>query len=222
MLQETERSIWQETTNLFDTKKYTFGNHWTYNFLNDPKRLGFVLSRYKFASKMIGNVEKILELGCSDGIGTSILSENCSSFVGVDLDCSAIESSRKNYPDSKQLFIHDDFMGKFYGKFDAVVSLDVIEHIHTDYENEYFSTILNNIKSNGVCIIGTPNITADAYASVASKLGHINLFSQERLVNNLQRYFKKIFPFSMNDEIVHTGFAPMSHYLVCVCCMPKL
>jgi hypothetical protein len=33
----------------------------------------------------------------------------------------------------------------------------------------------------------------------------------------MERYFHAVFLFSMNDEVVHTGFAPMAHYLIAVC-----
>jgi hypothetical protein len=29
----------------------------------------------------------------------------------------------------------------------------------------------------------------------------------------MTRYFQNVFVFSMNDEVVHTGFSPMAHYL---------
>lgn len=32
--------------------------------------------------------------------------------------------------------------------------------------------------------------------------------------NTMQRYFHNVFMFSMNDEVVHTGFHPMAHYLL--------
>jgi hypothetical protein len=32
------------------------------------------------------------------------------------------------------------------------------------------------------------------------------------------RYFHNVFLFSMNDEVVHTGFHKMAHYLLAVCC----
>ena len=28
------------------------------------------------------------------------------------------------------------------------------------------------------------------------------------------KYFENSFLFSMNDEVVHTGFGPMAHYLI--------
>jgi cyclopropane fatty-acyl-phospholipid synthase-like methyltransferase len=107
-------------------------------------------------------------------------------------------------------------MGKIYGRFDAVISLDVVEHIHQKYEDLYFKTIFDNLSSNGICVIGTPNATSAPFASPASQLGHVNLFSQERLQKTLQNYFYQVFAFGMNDEIVHTGFGPMAHYILCV------
>lgn len=67
-------------------------------------------------------------------------------------------------------------------------------------------------------MIGTPNITASPYASKASELGHVNLFTQERLISKLKESFHQVLPFGINDEIVHTGFSSMAHYLVCVAC----
>ncbi len=209
-----EKNLWDETTSLLGNEKVAFGRHWSYNFRNDPKRLGFVLSRYKFAAKMACKDANILELGCSEGIGATILAETAKSYTGVDLDNSAIETAKQNLPNLN--FIYDDFMGKQYGSFEAIVNMDVIEHIDPKFEEQFFETILKNLSENGICVIGTPNITADKYASEASKLGHINLYSQERLKNSLKKYFHQVFPFGMNDETVHTGFASMAHFIICV------
>src|SRR5262249_47894355 len=37
----------------------------------------------------------------------------------------------------------------------------------------------------------------------------------------LEKYFAHVFIFSMNDEVVHTGFSPMAHYLFALCSVPK-
>ncbi len=70
---------------------------------------------------------------------------------------------------------------------------------------------------DGVCIIGTPNISAHVHASPASREGHINLKSADTLKALLSRHFANVFIFSMNDEVVHTGFYPMAHYLIALC-----
>jgi hypothetical protein len=37
------------------------------NWHTDPKRLVFVLSRYKFVAKMLSGANRVLEVGCGDG-----------------------------------------------------------------------------------------------------------------------------------------------------------
>lgn len=211
-----EKNTWNQTVDLRGHYHYRLGYHWSYNFYHDPKRLGFVLSRYKFAAKIACKNAKVLELGCSSGIGAPILAEMAKDYTGVDFDEVAIQTAKTNLSDAKFSFLHDDFLGKTYGQFDAIISLDVIEHIQPPYEDLYFQTILDNLSSHGICVIGTPNITSAQYASSASQMGHINLFSQERLQKSLKTFFHQVFSFGMNDEILHTGFGPMAHYIICV------
>lgn len=103
-------------------------------------------------------------------------------------------------------------------EFDAVVSLDVIEHILPTMENKYCEVICTNLKKDGIAIIGTPNIGMNAYASAASRKAHINLYDQKRLYELMSRYFSNVFIFNMNDEVVNMGFNPMSCYVFALCC----
>ena len=69
------------------------------------------------------------------------------------------------------------------------------------------------LPNNGVMITGTPNISAAQYASECSAVQHINLKSQQTLRTLMERYFENVFLFGMNDEVLHTGYGPMSHYI---------
>lgn len=217
----SEKLLWNDVTESLGDLRCSWDDHWSFNFRNDPKRLGFVLSRYKFSAKMICKNVDVLELGCSCGIGAPILGEKAKSYLGIDLDEQALRNAQSQFSDPKFRFIYDDFMGKTYGVFGAVVSLDVIEHILPEYEELYFQTIMNNLGRDGMCVIGTPNITSSPYASECSKLGHVNMYSQERLMLAMKKYFHQVFAFGMNDEIVHTGYAAMAHYIFCVGCHRK-
>ena len=99
------------------------------------------------------------------------------------------------------------------GEFDAAYSLDVIEHIEREREDQFLANLCAVMKPHGVVIIGTPNETAAPYASEWSQRGHINLKVHDELRALMSRYFENVFIFSMNDEVVHTGFSPMAHYL---------
>jgi hypothetical protein len=41
------------------------------------------------------------------------------------------------------------------------------------------------------------------------------------LKKTMQQFFHNVFMFSMNDEVVHTGYHPMAHYLLAVCAHRK-
>ena len=88
-------------------------------------------------------------------------------------------------------------------------------------EHDYLVNLRDSLVPEGVLIIGTPSIESQAYASPPSKAGHINCKSGPQLKALLQSYFGEVFLFSMNDEVVHTGFAPMAHYLFALCAAPK-
>jgi hypothetical protein len=65
-----------------------------------------------------------------------------------------------------------------------------------------------------------PSLESQTYASPQSKEGHVNCQSGDELKKNLQGYFENVFIFSMNDEVIHTGYYPMAHYLLALCCRP--
>jgi hypothetical protein len=67
-------------------------------------------------------------------------------------------------------------------------------------------------------VLGMPSLESQAYASPQSKAGHVNCKSGKDFKGLMQRYFDQVFLFSMNDEVVHTGFYPMAHYLIALCC----
>lgn len=214
----SEANVWQQVKDLLGNEHMNLGYHWSYNLRQDPKRLGFVLSRYKFAAKMACQAANILELGCSEGIGTPILSEFARSYTGVDLDTQAITEAQENWGSPQHRFVAGDFMGQSYGSFEAVVSMDVVEHIYPEHDALFWKTVHLNLAEEGVVMIGTPNITSAAYASEASQKGHVNLYSAERLETNMKNICHNVFLFGINDEMVHTGYHPMCHFLVAMGC----
>lgn len=217
-----EDDNWGKIKKHIGSQRIELGTYYTYNLLHNPRHLLFSFSRYKFATRLIGESPKanILELGCNEGLGTLLLTGGIHNITGVDFDKDAIQWAKNNLEkdNSNMVFKYDDFLGKVYGKFDAVVALDVIEHISKEKEIDFFRTLTSNLKDDGYCIIGTPNITASQYSSEPSRMGHVNLFSAERFRDTAREHFKNTFLFSMNDEVVHTGFYPMAHYLLLLGC----
>jgi hypothetical protein len=73
-------------------------------------------------------------------------------------------------------------------------------------------------RERGVAIIGMPSLESQPYASEQSRLGHVNCKSAPDLKALMEDFFHNVFMFSMNDEVVHTGFHKMAHYIFALCC----
>ena len=225
LIEFNEKSKWEEHKKLFIHEEIKLGPTYSYLLIHNPRGLFFTLARYKFSSRLIGSEPKkrILEMGCNEGIGTLFFSENLHDITAVDFDKEAIEWAIKNLGTKKKniKFIHDNFLGKHFGTFDAIVLIDVIEHIYKKNESLLFTSILDNLTDHGICIIGTPNVSASKYSSKTSEAGHVNLYSPERLRDLMRGFFSNVFLFGMNDEVVHTGYYPMCHYIFCLGCGKK-
>jgi hypothetical protein len=188
----------------------------SYSLLNDPKHLAFVLSRYKFCSKMLEGRKRVMEFGSGDGIGLPIIAKAVGEVHCVDWDERHISSIRRrllpHFPNI-HLHQHDLNEGPIDFPLDAIYSIDVIEHIDPAKEDRFMQNVISTLATDGVMITGTPNISASSYASPCSAIQHINLKSHQTLRALMERYFENVFMFGMNDEVLHTGYGPMCHYI---------
>lgn len=183
---------------------------------DDPKLLGIVLARYKFVAKMFEGMESVLEVGCGDAFGTRIVEQVVSLVVATDADPIFINDAierNKVFERRSPLIVHNILSGPVIAdSFDGAYALDVLEHIQQAQENTFVANIAASLKPHGACIIGTPSAESQSYASPRSKAGHVNCKSGPALAALMRRYFENVFLFGMNDETLHTGFAPMCHY----------
>lgn len=97
----------------------------------------------------------------------------------------------------------------------------MIEHIYPHEEHDFVENVVGSLTMQGVLLIGTPNLTASGFSSKYSVAAHVNLKDAKALRDLCLHWFHNVFLFGMNDEVVHTGFQPMSHYLWALCVGPK-
>lgn len=187
----------------------------------DPVRLVFSLSRYKFVAKMFDGFSSVLEVGAGDGFKSPIVNQFCKKLTISDIEIkNKIDFDQINFTKTK-FIIHDFIKHKLKKKFDGIYSLDVLEHIEKKYEKKFIKNICSSLKKDGTLIIGMPTLESQIYASKWSKVGHVNCKTKKELKNFLGNYFNNIYMFSMNDEVVHTGYDSMSHYIFALACNKK-
>lgn len=217
----SERSCWTEVTEMMETPEVALGRYVGYWFDRTPRRALYCMSYYKFACKMIGKNKRVLDVGCSEGLGTWMLAKECGFAHGIDSDEVAIDVARANWQGGQVSFACQDFLQTPPAKYDAVVNFDVIEHILPENAHHFLARMAANVAHDGIVLIGTPNLEAQKYASAVSRAGHVNCYSGERLEEELGQHFHHVFLFVANDEVVHTGFRPTANYLLAMGCRKR-
>ena len=207
-----------------DQNRTRLGLMINYAWADDPKRLTFTFSRYKFVAKMLEGRDRVLEVGCGDGFVSRVVAQSVGSLTITDFDPVFIQDA-KALADPKwpmDARTHSILAGPVQpGGFDAAYSMDVMEHIQPADEDSYLANICASLTDHGVAIIGMPSLESQDYASKASKEGHVNCKTAPDLKAALDRHFHNVFSFSMNDEVVHTGYHKMAHYIIAMGVTPK-
>ncbi|MCK5332359.1 class I SAM-dependent methyltransferase [Candidatus Parcubacteria bacterium] len=112
---------------------------------------------YQSAIEKLTADNLVIEIGCGEGYGTSLLSKNVKRIIGIDIDQNTIKHASDKYASENCVF--QQFNGTKIphnsNSFDVAVSFHVIEHVRDDYN--FISEIYRVLKSGGILIISTPN-----------------------------------------------------------------
>jgi 2-polyprenyl-3-methyl-5-hydroxy-6-metoxy-1,4-benzoquinol methylase len=114
-------------------------------------------SRYAYAATFVKPDGSILDFGCGTGYGLQQLASRTKSLcVGVD-KLEAVAYAQERYPAPNIQYVAADITkpGARFGKFDMIVSFDVIEHL--DDIDTYVANISAQLRDDdSIAIISTP------------------------------------------------------------------
>ncbi len=109
-----------------------------------------LIAYHEAAARISGEV---LEIGCGEGYGISILSPHCTRYTGVDKFPTTI-AQKPEHVTILQMNV-PPLTGLASGSVDFVVSFQVIEHIEDD--SKFLQEIHRVLKPGGKLIMTTPN-----------------------------------------------------------------
>lgn len=195
-------------------------DHEALSFRENPFDFFLILARYKFAARLLKKTQHVLDVGCALGSGSLMLRNFAGKVTGADFDSEVIERNRKTFKDLDRLdFMQLDLL-KVSGKhptFDAVVSMDVIEHFKEEQIPAVAKAYADLTKDGGFAVIGTPNLLSQPYASKRRLETHLCEMDPDQFTKFLEPHFRQVFLFSMTDEVVSTSFNKMAWYLMALC-----
>jgi 2-polyprenyl-3-methyl-5-hydroxy-6-metoxy-1,4-benzoquinol methylase len=148
-----------------------------------------------------------------------VVSQQVRRLTGVDFDPIFISRAKQVNP-SGNFQVHDMLRGPVRESFDALYSLDVLEHIRPAKEDLFFRHCVQSARPDAIFIFGSPSLESQVHASKPSREGHVNCKTEPQLRASLSRHFGVVLLLGMNDEVLHTGFSAMCHYRLAVCALP--
>jgi hypothetical protein len=192
-------------------------------WIEDPRRFLFSQSRYKFVSKMLSGRRNVIEIGCGDAFNAPIVMQEVKQLTVTDFDPEFIKDAAARTPPEYPYAakVHNFLDGPIEGCFDAAYLLDVLEHIDAQDERRFLGNIMHCLTSDAIMIVGMPSLESQIHASAGSKAGHVNCKTAPDFKAFMGEWFHSIFMFSMNDELVHTGYHKMSHYNIVLAAHPR-
>lgn len=143
---------------------------------------------------------EVLDLGCGNGAFTAQLAREGYRMTGLDFSESGITLAKKNYPEAEfaQHDAQDPLPAGHTGKYDAVVSIEVIEHLLLP--RKLVENAVTALKPGGLFILSTPyhGYWKNLFLALTNKFdnhwhplrdyGHIKFFSRKTITELFKIY----------------------------------
>ena len=191
-----------------DFPRVVLGSMCSQRWRLDPKTLLFTLSRYKQVARMLDGCASVAEVGCGDGFAGELVEDVVGQLDRYDVDDRFCAEAGARRWDIAEWALPE--------KYDAVYSLDVVEHIAD--ADKALRHMAESLEPDGRLIVGMPSLESQRYASAQSRAGHVSCMTGGDLKAMLGRHMRNVFVFCMSDESLTTGFYGMAHYLIGVGC----
>jgi len=213
MKDENNLYQWNPVKEIMGNKEILLGRELSYQFVNNPRKILYTMSYYKFAAKMIGSRKKVLHVGCGEGLGTWLLAKECGYARGIDTDIDSIRVAMNTWTDKIISFEAIDFFLMKKEEFYGLVSVDLpLPH----EKSRFFKHITGYISHDGVAVIVTPNVISEQYVNSAGENGY-----WKQLLREMEQYFHHVFIFGATGEVIHTDFLMSSPYLILMGCRKR-
>jgi 2-polyprenyl-3-methyl-5-hydroxy-6-metoxy-1,4-benzoquinol methylase len=139
---------------------------------------------YELATRHLRPEDRVLDVACGDGFGVRMLAGHCAAVVGVDLDEASIELARSRDPDGEYLVEDATKMPFSDASFDAVLSMETLEHVPP---HPFLEEVGRVLVPGGLLMLSTPQ---SRLGDVPFTPAHEHEFSLEELTGLVGAHFE--------------------------------
>ncbi len=178
------------------------------------------LARYKFTHRVLeGNASSVLDYGCGTAYGSAFLANNGLKVFASDLGETELAAEWSKLKMIKNLeFVEHRYVPELREVVDAVVSLEVIEHLEKHLIPNYFETIAAVLNPRTeIFIASTPRMVPIEERSENRRRYHVQEFTYNGFRSLLQKYFTFVSVFSQNDTVISDQNPAMAWNYLAIC-----
>lgn len=178
---------------------------------NEKIYFGSSIVRYKHLLSFFKDKERgrVLDLGCSPGHNTMILTKLGFDVIGIDLNKFYLKKYNPNWLDKFNLIISDVEKVRLPfedNTFNYVIFTEVLEHIAITNPVVIFNDIHRVLKPGGLLYLSTPNVAN--WSNLLSLLSNKNIFwSPEIFYGSLDRHNREYTSEEVIQMLHDAGFA---------------
>jgi len=175
------------------------------NHLYQGSNLHRAFWRQKFISRFVGKNQRILEVGCGEGLLSLLLARSSNVVTGIDISDICVALANKNklrfaIKNADFLIMSATQIDFPSDSFDWVISVDVLEHLHPDDALDHLHEAARVLKKQGKYLLLTPNASAGKHAG--------DLHLKEYNLKELERLFS-VTGFTVRAPLFHF-FTPLN------------
>jgi 2-polyprenyl-3-methyl-5-hydroxy-6-metoxy-1,4-benzoquinol methylase len=112
--------------------------------------------RYRIAAAWAGG-RRVLDVGCGDGYGASLLAGVAASVLGIERDETTVAAARAKYAAANLRFAGDALESLPAGGFDLITCFEVVEHVDESEQQRFVAEFARLLAPGGVLLASTPN-----------------------------------------------------------------
>ena len=146
---------------------------------------------YQMAADYIRPNDKVLDVACGFGAGTSLLAKH-GRAVGIDVNRDAISACRQRYGerDGLEFILSDVYEMDFReSEFDLIVSVHTMEHLGDD--REFLARISRWLQPGGIFVLEVPLLLELPFKGIDTPLSpyHVREYKVPELLDSVSEHF---------------------------------
>ncbi|WP_019530928.1 methyltransferase domain-containing protein [Dasania marina] len=169
---------------------------------------------YELALQYLPQAGQVLDIACGGGYGSRMMASDKRSVTGGDIESEVIAEAKQQSKEYAQVsFCVTDVTAMQFGdaSFDAVVSMETIEHVD---DAAYLSEISRVLKSGGVFILSTPQ---NSLGHIPVNAVHLKEYTRQELQGLCQPYFEVEEVIGLKQGRVIIANSPAGGNMMMVC-----